>query len=191
MKDLLMIVLAIAFHGAGHCLFARAQGIRLRKMIPTATGLRLICENRVFPSYRAELLVALGGPIGNLVGNALFILLLFLVKGTPLAPILQPFGRDLLALSLFLGLWNLLPIAGFDGGCILRCFILDHTKKPCAMAIADHILSVTSAACFLSLWLLSLYLLLRSGRAFFLYLFCLQLFRGTYLESSGRANYRS
>lgn len=171
------ILLAIAFHGIGHILAARLCGMRARGVRPTATGLRLLLRENDFPSYGCELLVALGGALGNLLGNALLIMVQIVLPHGYLTALCQ----GTLPLSLFLGIWNMLPIKGFDGGRVLRCLLLRHRgQKAMTPDTVDRLLGVTSGACFLGLWVLSVYLLLRTGRALSLFLFCLQLFWGLY-----------
>ena len=179
MPEYLCILLAIAFHGAGHLAAARICGMQAKGIIPTPTGLRLMLAKSAFPSYDVELCAALGGPLGNLLGNAVLIVLQMLL---PLAP-LRDICRETLPLSLFLGIWNLLPIEGFDGGRVLQCLLLRGRKRNAITPDAvEGWLRLTSGACFLGLWVLSVYLLLRTGRALSLFLFCLQLFWGLFGE---------
>lgn len=179
MRNYISILLAIAFHGLGHMIAARRCGMRMKAILPTPTGLRLLVRENDFPSYHAELLVALGGPLGNLCGNALLVIAHMLLPHGPLSTLC----RDTLPISLFLGIWNLLPIQGFDGGRVLRCLLLrPYAQRTIFPDAADRLLRVTSGIFFLGLWVLSVYLLLRTGRALSLFLFCLQLFWGLYCE---------
>ncbi len=177
MRELLEILIAIGLHGLGHLCAARCCGIRLRRITLSATGLRWLTDTGGFPSYGKEALVALGGPLGNVLGNAFLLLLLRLSPANegPVASLIA----GTLPISLFLALWNLMPIRGFDGGRLLGCLLLQHR---CAFSptTAERVLNLTSAACFFVLWLLAVYLLLRTGRAFSLFLFCVQLFWGMY-----------
>ncbi len=179
MAEYICILLAIAFHGIGHLVAARRHGMRASAITPTPTGLRLLLRENEFPDYDTELGIALGGPLGNLFGNALLVLAGMLLPGDTLREIC----RNTLPLSVFLGVWNLLPIVGFDGGRILRCLLLRRRgQNALTPDAADRLLRVTSGACFLMLWMLSIYLLLRTGRAVSLFLFCLQLFWGLWRE---------
>ena len=171
MDEIVYLSLAISMHGVGHVTAARLCGMRMGQICRSATGLRLITENAAFPSYSDEARVALGGPLGNLIGNAL----LYLAALATSHPALWAICRGVLPLSLFLGVWNLLPIEGFDGGRLLRCLLLRHRAS---LQTADRVLAVSSALCFCLFWMLSMYLLLRTGRAFSLFWFCVQLFWG-------------
>lgn len=171
MKEIIILLAAIALHGLGHLTAARLCGMRATGIRPTPTGLRLFLSEHDFPTYESELLIALGGPLGNLLGNVPLILVQARLPSDAL--------REVVALSLFLGCWNLLPIEGFDGGRALRCLLLrHHGKRTLTPDAVDRLLRITSGACFLGLWLLSVYLVLRTGRALSLFLFCLQLFWG-------------
>ena len=178
MQQLWILMLAIGFHELGHYGMARLQGVRMRRLTFGATGLRMLTDHRAFPSYESELWIALGGPCGNLIGNALFFALARMSGSAHLLILCQ----ELIPLSLFLGIWNLLPIHGFDGGRVLHCLLL---RGRCAPACAQRILCMTSAACFVLLWTLSIYLLLRTGRAFSLFWFCVQLFWGCWQKENG------
>lgn len=166
-------LLAIAIHGAGHILAAATVGMRFGRLRLTATGLRLLSD-QPYPSYRAEALVALGGPLFNLVSAAL------------VYAHLQ--GCDFVLLSLYLGLLNLLPLRGFDGGTLLLCFLCDrHALFPSlSPRTAERIISAISALVLMLLWLAAVYLLLRRESALSLYVFCLQLFRSVFVEARER-----
>jgi membrane-associated protease RseP (regulator of RpoE activity) len=78
------------------------------------------------------------------------------------------------AASVCLGLVNLLPVAGLDGGRLLSCAV-SLWLGPRA---GDRVLRVTTAAVTGGLWLLSVYGLLRAGQLLTLFGFslCLLLF---------------
>jgi Zn-dependent protease len=171
MGQIAVLLLAIAFHGGGHILTARLCGMRMRRVCRSATGLRLITARAAFPSYAVEALVALGGPLGNLVGNAVLYLAAMLTH----CAFLRSLCSSVMPVSLFLAAWNLLPIEGFDGGRILRCLLL---QRGASLRASDRVLAFCSAFFFCLFWMLSMYLLLRTGRAFSLFWFCVQLFWG-------------
>ena len=177
MWEWVAILSAIGLHGAGHSCAACLCGVKLGRIVSSATGLCWRTDCAGFGSYGKEALVALGGPLGNVLGNALLILCYPLFPDPTV-----PLWRMLFSTSLFLAIWNLLPIEGFDGGRILRCLIL-QAKHEAGTEMADRILRVSSTACLILLWMLSTYLLLRTGRAFSLFLFCVQLFWGAFSAS--------
>ena len=142
----LPLLLAAAIHEAGHLLIARLLNIRLHRMELDLLGARLY-PALPLPSYRAEALLALGGPVFSLL-TALLALLLD-------APVLQ----ELTTASLSLGLFNLLPVEGFDGGRIL-CAVLSLAG---GVQTARRVLFFTTYLSLLLLFSLSACLLLRYG----------------------------
>lgn len=92
-------------------------------------------------SYREEFLAALAGPaVSLLLGLAL------------------PLWPELGFYSLALGLFNLLPICGLDGGRMLRSALLLHLPEPAAQRIFRLTGIVTASLLFLSGVLLSAHL---------------------------------
>lgn len=162
------LLLAVCIHEVGHLLAARCVGVRLDRLRPTATGLRLLPSRGGFPSYRAEATVALGGPLANLLS-------------APLLALLCPVA--LAHVSLYLAILNLLPIRSFDGGRALICFLCGrHAWLPDR---AERAVAVLSVLVLLLFWTIAVYLLLRQGSALSLYLFCLQLARCVLGEADG------
>ncbi len=180
---LLAAVLAISIHGAGHCVAALFVGVRFQKIRQTPTGFRLLTDRNGFPSYHAEAVVALGGPLGNLL-TALAAHFAFLHT-----PAIHSFASLFVPLSLYLGLLNLLPLRGFDGGSLLLCTLCGQkTLFPALLPhTAERILSFFSAAVLFFLWIFAVYLLLRRGSALSLYAFCIQLFRTIFVEHRAQA----
>lgn len=173
-------LLAIAAHGAGHILVGRLAGIPMQRVRYTATGLRLISGEGGFPSYSCEAWIALGGPLGNLIGSAVVI---FIHRYCHALPV---FCDYFVTLSLYLGALNLLPIKGFDGGRILVCLLCAHHPPVPSLLPrqADRVLSVTSGLLLILFWLVAVYLLLRRGTALSLHVFCMQLFYAVFVEQS-------
>jgi Zn-dependent protease len=171
---ILPALLVIAIHGAGHVLGARLCGLRPQRIRLTPTGLRLISDGS-YPSFRAEALVALSGPLANLL-TALLVALLPRID-----------GALFVSLSLYLACLNLLPLHGFDGASVLRCALCAHHPPLPSLSpqSADRVLSVLCALFLFLLWMMAVYLLLRRGSALSLYLFCLQLFRCIGMEKEG------
>ena len=166
------LAVAVLCHGAGHWVAARCVGVHMKKLVLTPTGMRMIAGEGGFPSYFAEVICALGGPLANLMGGLL---------GGWIANILSHINgecRHFVAVSFYLALLNLLPVRYFDGGRVLYCLICrGKTGKFCNPDGADRVLGVTTAFFLSVLWLTAVYLLLRTGSAVSLYMFCIQLFR--------------
>ena len=176
-------LLAVIFHELGHIVAARALGVRFRRLALKRTGLCLITSEAGFPSYDDELICALGGPVAGALSA-------LVARGLDyLLPCLAPFVQVFIPLSLALSLLNLLPLRGFDGARILTCFLSCHHRHLPSLSPTDaaRVVSLLSCLVLLLLWLLSIYLLLRTGSALSLYLFCLQLFRSLARENGDTA----
>lgn len=167
---LVPIISVILIHGAGHALAAACAGVRFDRLRVTATGFRLLTPSG-FPSYRAEALTAIGGPLFNIVSA------LIVAHACPSSELFVP-------LSLYLGALNLLPIRGFDGASILTCLLCSHHPPipSCLPHVAERVIGALSVLTLFAFWMISIYLLLRRGSALSLYVFCLQLFRTIFVE---------
>jgi stage IV sporulation protein FB len=153
---------AVLLHELGHLAAARLWGVRVDGLRLDLLGARLSLRGTV--SYGQEMAVAAGGPAVNLLTAVLA------------APAVEESGGAALlaAASVCLGLVNLLPVAGLDGGRLLSCAV-SLWLGPRA---GDRVLRVTTAAVTGGLWLLSVYGLLRAGQLLTLFGFslCLLLF---------------
>lgn len=107
-------LLACLLHELGHVAAAYALGGRAERLRLSIVGAELAFDYKQPLSYLRDSLVALAGPLSNLlVGTAAFRL-----------------GAYLLAiLSLGLGAFNLLPIQPLDGGRVL-CDLLSEWLEP-------------------------------------------------------------
>ena len=156
---------AAAVHECGHILAAYALHIRLRVLELDLMGARLY-PALPFPSYRAEAVLAAAGPAASLL-LALFLL-----------PHVAPFARLSLTASLAFALFNLLPIAGFDGGRILSAALSTRLDA----RTADRVQCVFSYLTLLFLFALSSCCLLRYGQNLALAVLCASLFARTFLQ---------
>jgi len=155
--EVLTVALAATLHELGHVAAAWGWGIPIKALRLDLFGARMeLCG--VIP-YRAELAVAAGGPLVSMLGAALALPLGQRWEGAYLFS----------AVSLGLGLLNLLPVRGLDGGRMLSCLIAMLSGE----RAADVILRVTTGLALGGLWLLSVYALLRAGEALSLFVFTL------------------
>lgn len=157
----LAAVIAAAIHELGHILAAKACHIPLNELKLDIFGASISTSTSLY-SYKKEIALASAGPLINILSVLI------------LHPLLNksPFGELFLATSLFLGLLNLLPIADFDGGRITRCIMCQIFSH----RIAFRICQILSLLSVISLWLLSVYLLLRRSTSLSLFVFSLSLF---------------
>lgn len=164
------VALAALLHEGGHILTAAACGVGLSGLRLDLYGARLGLSGLI--SYRQELLVALGGPLVNLL-TVLLLFPLWRFWGCPvyeggmlpngvagLLSILLPASAGLCAV-------NLLPVATLDGGRILSCALAQWVGE----GVAHTVGQLCTAVCAGGLWLLSAYALLRAGQQLSLFVF--------------------
>lgn len=154
-------LLAAAVHELGHLAAAAVLGINLRSIKLDVLGARLTTEGRLH-SYPAEVALCLAGPFVNFLSFAL--LLPFMDRAELLS--------QLALASLSLGVFNLIPVGGFDGGRILSGLL--HKLLP--PTLAEGVAGAASFVSVLCLWMLSVWLLLRTGTSLSLFVFSCCLF---------------
>ena len=140
------LALAVAWHEAGHLSAARLLGIRVEEVEFGLLGARIRVSGIL--SYRAEGLLAAAGPAASFCGALL---------AAPFASTV--FFGQVCALSLILGVLNLLPVRSFDGGRILYCLLAARGGE----ALFAPVLRCVSFAFLTLIWAFSVYLLLRAG----------------------------
>ena len=151
------VALAAILHELGHVAGAWGWSIPIRSLRLDLFGARMELEG--LTGYAAELAVAAGGPLVSILGSALV---------RPLGEVLT--GAYLFSsVSLGMGLLNLLPVRGLDGGRILSCAL----SLTAGERVADVTLRITTGLALGGLWLMSVYALLRVGEALTLFTFAL------------------
>ena len=157
MGEAVTVASAAFLHELGHILAAWGWGVPMRGMRLDLFGARMELGGQI--SYRTELAVAAGGPLVSLLAAALAF------------PLGSAWGGASLfaAVSLGLGLLNLLPVRGLDGGRMLSCGL----SLLLGERAADLTLRLTTGLALGSLWLLSVYCLLRLGETLTLFTFAL------------------
>ena len=153
-------LVAAALHELGHVAAARICSIRLTELRLGIFGAALRPADTLC-SYGRERAMTAAGPLVNLISAGIALAL--------------PIGGEavgmFVAASLFLGLLNLLPINELDGGRILSCLL--SYRSPDA---ARRVCRAVSAVALVSLWMLSVYLMLRCATSLSLFVFSSSLF---------------
>jgi Zn-dependent protease len=161
------LLLGALWHECGHLWAARRLGVPLRLLELDLFGARLYPKGQI-PSYKAEALLAAAGPVASLLLWGLMQLFS------------APFPALLGNTSLALGLFNLMPVSGFDGGRMLFALLATWRGE----RAAERILAVCSYFSLLFLFALASCLLLRLGQHLSLAVLAASLFVKTFLPTS-------
>ena len=146
-SSFLSTALCVAIHECAHLAAAKALHVRIRALELDIGGAQIKTLG-LFPSYKAEWLVAAAGPAASLLLAVVF------------APVCSPFAQNTMRTSLSFALFNLLPLEGFDGGRMLFA-----TGAPLlGETVATRILYATTYLVLLFLFSVASCLLLRYGR---------------------------
>ncbi len=154
------LILSVSLHELGHIVAARLLKIRLSELKLGIFGAALRPSDALY-SYGDEIILCLGGPLFNFLSVIISVLLFKL----------SPASLFVMS-SLALGILNLLPVSGFDGGRVASALL--HLIF--SDSLADMIMRIISFFVIFSLWCISLYLLLRVGASLSLFVFCVSIF---------------
>lgn len=163
----IVALLAAALHELGHIIAAKICNIPLCELKLGIFGASLQPALPLL-SYKKEIILAIAGPLTNLV----FAIPLIIFLEEP-----NQFCELFIIASLFLGILNLLPIVDFDGGRILYCLIAYKFSPVFALKTIKFL----SFLLVFILWTLSVYLLLKLSNSLSLFIFSLSLFTKLFL----------
>ena len=155
------LLLSVTIHELGHIITAKICRIPMSQFKLGIFGASLTPSELLY-SYPKEILLCLGGPVFNFAS----ILIFYPIYGTSMTNSL------FLLSSAALGILNMLPIVGFDGGRILSA-LLNIFLSP---YIALKILKLISFTFIFTLWCFSVYLLLRTSSSLTMFVFSISLF---------------
>ena len=164
-----ILLISVMIHELGHIFMAFLMGVRIREMRLEVLG-ALIDLNGSLYSYKKEIIICIGGPLVNAL-TSLFAYMIFSPSET-----LTLF----LASSISLGFLNILPIKDFDGGriCLALLNIFLNTTT------AEKIVKISSLIFIISIWMISIYFLLKVHASLTLFVFSLSFFSKIFLSNA-------
>ncbi|NNE25533.1 MAG: site-2 protease family protein [Saprospiraceae bacterium] len=146
------LFLCVILHEYGHALAARRYGVGTEDIILSPIG-GLARLHRIPENPKQELVIAIAGPLVNLI-IALILFLIILIVGQfeltqqeSMTMLIHPIGfiQMVLLLNIVLFVFNLIPAFPMDGGRILRAGLslkLDRLKATRIASITGRFLSV-------------------------------------------------
>ncbi len=158
------VICSVLVHELAHLAAVKFCGGRTERVRITAFGISLGFSAP--KTYGEEVLVAAAGPAASFAFAALG----YFFGGD--------FGGEALSFSLFLGLINLLPFEGFDGGRIIGAAVSSSFGERAGARVC----SALSYVCLFSAWVLGVYIFFYSGVNFALLLFCAYIFVFTVIK---------
>lgn len=131
---------ACALHEMGHILAACSVGVRIKSVVFSGGGIRMLTDRGSVVTNCENVLMLLSGPAVNLF----------------LAAALSIHGAvgDFAMLNLAAGLYNLLPFRQLDGGALVDIFITGtvHEREWRGVLLAVRIIIVLAGAAVFCLW---------------------------------------
>ncbi len=164
---------AAVLHESGHMLAAFFLGIPLRSLDIGMFGASLKVRGSLI-SYPKEFLLCAAGPAMNFL-SAVLVCAFSEHRGY-----YSECGEWFASVSMMLGVLNLMPAEGFDGGRMLSVAV----SSAFGPRAAARVISLTSFLSIVSLWMLSVYLLIRYGTSLSLFIFTLSLFYRLFIEKT-------
>lgn len=145
----LMYFICLLIHEGMHAFVAKKRGYKIGKIKLMATGAVLEAESDEF-SVRDEIIIAIAGPLINLIIAMLLIVCWWIVPET------YNFTLDLCVINLVLFAFNMLPIFPLDGGRILLALLSKRLERKNALLITKAIAIIISLLLFV-LFIFSLF----------------------------------
>lgn len=180
-----------AIHELGHIFVARIMKIKIQKISLDFAGAKIYPTMRI-QSYKKEWLLCAAGPFMNILTaffSVLFVKNVLIQTGhisDTVIYMLDGVGRLMetgkrsavsvsglfFVLSLFQAIVNLLPISTLDGGRMTKCLLASLLNEEGARRLT----SAASFAFALALWMVSVYLLIRTNAGLAVFVFSLCMF---------------
>ena len=163
----------VALHESGHLIAAFLLGIPIRSLDIGTFGASLKVRGSLI-SYPKEFLLCAAGPSMNFI-SAIAAVIYSEHRGY-----YSECGEWFIAVSIMLGLLNLIPAEGFDGGRMLSVVVTSLFGP----RISARLISFTTFSSIMLLWMVSVYLLIRYGTSLSLFIFTVSLFYRLFVERS-------
>jgi stage IV sporulation protein FB len=144
MAQLIALLLVILIHESGHALMAKVLG--MRGITITLAALGGFCTYGGILVPRTQLFISLAGPAANLITAAVMFFALPYAGGLlNIDPVVGMAYHATLIFSIFLGIFNLLPLFPLDGGQATLAVAYMITKREAAARHFTLIASVVAA----------------------------------------------
>lgn len=143
--DFVCSIAAVILHECAHAKVAKRLGYALNEIKVMPYGAALCGDENIFP--RHEIMIAVAGPVFNLVLAAAFAALWWLV------PTSYAFTRAFCECNIYIGLFNLLPVYPLDGGRIAFCLLgvkLGKKRAYTVMRIISGVIGCAALAGFIA-----------------------------------------
>lgn len=150
-SNVLITVFSSILHEMGHLLIMTAVGNKPQAVRLEITGMNIICQPDFKISTKNEILIALGGPLMNLICFMVSTILLCFYNNEHILT----FG----CINLILMTFNLLPVKRLDGGMALY-FLLSQKYNN---SVCSKILKITSIFFITIIYVWGIYVFVSSG----------------------------
>ena len=149
-SNVLLTVLSSLLHESGHLLVMTSVGNKPKAVRFEITGMNIIRQPDTAISIKNEMLIALGGPLVNLILLLISVILLCFCEDENI--------MTFACVNLILMIFNLLPVKGLDGGGALYYFLSQKYDNE----ISSKILKITSTVFIILIYSWGIYVLISS-----------------------------
>ena len=167
--QLIPMLTAVALHELGHIICAQILRIRISSVRLSVLGASIVTQGTY--SYKKELLLCLAGPLFNLI-------MLPLATRLSGAAYVGGFFIRLRYACLSLALFNLTPLRPLDGGRALHSAL----ALLAGLRAADAVCLILSGTIIATLWITSIYMLIKFGASISVFIFSVALFVSVFVE---------
>lgn len=153
-SNVMITIASSLVHEIGHLLAMSAVGNKPQAVRLEVTGMNIKRAESIKISIKNEILIALGGPLVNIV--------IFVICGFVICFYKSEFLLTVACINLILMIFNILPVKRLDGGMILY-FLLSQRFDT---EICSAVLKITSIAFIALIYIWGIYVFASSGYNF-------------------------